>query len=182
MKDKLLEGIVKSRTLVLSEPVSSEMVEKSVQLLTLMEADDASKPVTVLINSPGGEAYSGLGLYDTLRYIRPTIRVVVNGLCASAGILLLLAGDKGQRFSLPHSRFMIHQPRGGARGTSSDIQIEANEIKKLREIYFKIIARECGKPAETIQKDADRDLWMSAEEALEYGIIDKIITNRGEMD
>ena len=134
------------------------------------------------MNSPGGEAYSGLGLYDTLRFTKSPIRIVVNGLCASAGILLLLSGDKGQRFTLPHSRFMIHQPRGGARGTSSDIQIEATEIKKLREIYFEIIAGECGKTEEEVRKDADRDLWLSAQEAVDYGIVDKIVTHRGEID
>lgn len=182
MRDKLLDSIVKSRTLVLSEPVSSDMVEKSVQLLTFMEADSHTKPITVLVNSPGGEAYSGLGLYDTLRYCRPPITVVVNGLCASAGILLLLAAEKDRRFSLPHSRFMVHQPRGGARGTSSDIQIEAKEITKLREIYFRIIAGECDKTPEQVQKDADRDLWLSADEAKDYGLITRIITHRGEMD
>ncbi|MDF1664900.1 MAG: ATP-dependent Clp protease proteolytic subunit [Planctomycetota bacterium] len=182
MRDKQLAAIIKSRTLVLSEPVSSEMVEKSVQLLTFMEAEDATKPVTVLLNSPGGEAYSGLGLYDTLRYMRPPIHVVVNGLCASAAILTVLAADKENRYSLPNSRFMIHQPRGGARGTSSDIQIEAIEIKKLRSMYYEIISKQTGRELAQVEKDSDRDCWLSAEEAVEYGLVSKVITHRGEIE
>jgi ATP-dependent Clp protease, protease subunit len=182
MRDKQLEAIVKSRTLVLSEPVSSDMVEKSVQLLTFMEADDDSKPITVLVNSPGGEAYSGLGLYDTLRYVKPPITVVVNGLCASAAILTLLATDKERRFTLPNSRFMIHQPRGGARGTSSDIQIEATEIKALRSMYYEIISKQTGRDLEQVAIDSDRDCWLSAEEAVEYGLCAKVITKRAEIE
>jgi ATP-dependent Clp protease, protease subunit len=182
MRDKQLGAIIKSRTLVLSEPISSELVEKTVQLLTFMEAEDQNKPITVLLNSPGGEAYSGLGLYDTFRYVRPPITVVVNGLCASAAILTVLATDKDHRFTLPNSRFMIHQPRGGARGTSSDIQIEAAEIKKLREMYYEIISEQCGRDIAQVEKDADRDCWLSAEQAVEYGLVSKVISHRGEID
>lgn len=182
MRDKLLQHIVESRTIVLSEAVSSSLVEKTVQLLSFMEAESATKGITVLINSPGGEAYSGLGLYDALRFVKPPVTCIVNGLCASAGILVLLATEKERRFSLPNSRFMIHQPSGGARGTSSDIQIEAAEIKKLREIYFEIIARECDKTPEKVHADADRDFWISADEAAEYGLISKVITQRGEIE
>lgn len=182
MRDKLLEGILESRTLVISEAVSSSLVEKTMQLLTFMEARDHAAPIQVLINSPGGEAYSGLGLYDMLRYVRAPINCIVNGLCASAGILILLATEKERRFALPNSRFMIHQPSGGARGTSSDIQIEAQEIKKLRAMYFDIIGRECGKKPETVQKDADRDFWFGSEEAVSYGLISKVITRHGEIE
>lgn len=181
MRDKLFERIIKSRTVVISEGVSSSLVEKTTQLLSFMEADDATAPITVLINCPGGEAYSGLGLYDTLRFIKPPVITVVNGLCASAAILILLAAEKERRFSLPHSRFMIHQPRGGARGSSSDIQIEASEIKKLRSVYFDIIGDRCGKTAEQVQKDADRDFWTGAEAAKDYGLISKVVTHRGEI-
>jgi ATP-dependent Clp protease, protease subunit len=182
MKDKMFEALVKSRTIVISEPVSSELVEKTTRLLTFMENESQTKPVTVLVNSPGGEAYSGLGLYDTLRFVRCPITVVVNGLCASAAVLVLLAVPKERRFSLPNSRFMIHQPSGGARGTSSDIQIEATEIKALRSIYFKIIGEACGKDPEEARKDADRDFWINPEDARDYGLISKVITQRGEID
>jgi len=181
-KDKQLEAIVKSRTIVISDAVSQELMAKVLALLTFMEADDTEKPITVIINTPGGEAYSGLGLYDALRFARSPIRAIVNGLCASAGILVLLAAEPENRFSLPNSRFMIHQPSGGARGSSSDIQIEAIEIKKLRSVYFDIIGKSCGKEGVKVQGDADRNLWFGSEEAVEYGLISKVVTFHGDLD
>lgn len=181
MNKEEIKRIIDSRTLIFSRGVSSGMMEEITKLITFMEKESSTDPITAIINSPGGEAYSGLGLYDALTFMEPPLVTIVNGLCASAGILILLAADAEDRYSLPHSRFMIHQPSGGARGTSSDIQIEANEIKTLRTLYFQIIADKCGKELEEVLKDADRDFWLSAGEALEYKLVSKVISKRSEI-
>lgn len=180
-KKEKLTRIIESRTLVLSDAVSKNMMREVLELLTFMESDSQEEPITVIINSPGGEAYSGLGLYDALKSIASPLVVIVNGICASAGILILLAADSENRFTLPNSRFMIHQPSGGARGTSSDIQIEAAEIKKLRAMYFEIIAEECGKNVEEVHEAADRDFWLDAKAAVEYGLVSKVIQKKSDI-
>ena len=182
MNDRELELILKSRTIVISEDVNSRMAGEITQLVTWMEAEDPAKPILVTINSPGGEAYTGLGIHDTLAATSCPVYTMVNGLCASAGIVILLSpAEKRHRVSLPSSRFMIHQPSGGAQGTASDIAIKAENMKALRQMYFEIIARRCGKTAEEVTEKAKRDFWLSAEEAREYGLIDRIITRKGEV-
>lgn len=182
MKDRELELILKSRTIVISEDVNSEMAGNITRMVTFMEADDPKAPILVTINSPGGEAYTGLGIYDTLRYTACPVYTLVNGLCASAGIVILLSAEKERRFSLPSSRFMIHQPSGGASGTASDIEIKAENMKALRQMYFDIIAERCGRAADEVTERAKRDFWLGAGEALEYGLVNKIISKRSELD
>jgi ATP-dependent Clp protease, protease subunit len=178
-----LERILKSRTIVLSDAVSSSMMADLLELLEFMEDESTEEPITVVINSPGGEAYSGLGIYDALRFIKSPLKVRVNGLCASAGILILLAADAENRVTLPHSRFMIHQPSGGVRGQASDIQIEAKEMKDLRSAYFKLIGARCGgKTEEEVTTGADRDQWLNATQALEYGLVSRVISNKSELE
>lgn len=182
MNDRELELILKSRTIVISEDVNSRMAGEITQLATWMEAEDPKAPILVTINSPGGEAYTGLGIHDTLASLACPVYTMVNGLCASAGIVILLSPhDKTHRVSLPSSRFMIHQPSGGAQGTASDIAIKAENMKALRQMYFEIIAQRCGRKVDEVTDRAKRDFWLSAEEAREYGLIDRIITNKSEV-
>jgi ATP-dependent Clp protease protease subunit len=146
-----------------------------------MEQKDSKKPITVIINSPGGSADAGFAIYDMLRFIKPPVTTVVNGLCASAGILIHLAADKKRRFCMPESRFMIHQPSTMGRGTASDLDITAREILKLRDRYNKIIAETTGKPEAQMLEDARRDFWLDAGKALEYGLVHKVVKSRDDL-
>ncbi len=181
LHDRELEYVVKSRTIVISEDVNSQMAGRITRLITYMEAENPDAPILVTINSPGGEAYTGLGIHDTLKATQCPIYTLVNGLCASAGIVILLSAEKERRFSLPSSRFMIHQPSGGAQGTASDIEIKAENMKVLRKMYFDLIAAACGHKAEDVTFRAKRDFWLSAEEASAYNLVSKVITKRGEL-
>jgi ATP-dependent Clp protease protease subunit len=134
-----------------------------------------------MINSPGGSADSGFAIFDIIRFVTPPVHTVVNGLCASAAVLILLAGDKGRRYSLPGSRFLIHQPSTAGRGAASDLDITAREILKLRERYNRIISESTGREMDKVLEDARRDFWLSATEALEYKLIDKIVSERKEL-
>lgn len=147
------------------------------QLLYLSSIDENSD-ISIYINSPGGIVYSGLGIYDTMQYVTPNISTVCTSLAASMASVILCAGTPGKRYALPHSRVMIHQPLGGAEGQASDIEITAREIGKLKKELYTIIADHTGKPIKKIEKDGDRDHWMIASEALEYGMIDKILTSK----
>ncbi len=174
--------LLESRIVMCTGPVTDKMAREVSSRCLVMEAADSSKPITVFINSPGGSADSGFAIYDILRFVACPVRTVVNGLCASAGILIHLAGDDGQRFCLPESRFMIHQPSTAGQGTASDLDITAQEVVKLRVRYNKIIADVAGKTPEQIVADAHRDFWLNATEAKDYGIIDSVIASRSEMD
>ncbi|MCB9868327.1 MAG: ATP-dependent Clp protease proteolytic subunit [Planctomycetes bacterium] len=174
--------LLEARIILCTGPVTDKMAKEVTSRLLVMEAQDASRPVTVFINSPGGSADSGFAIYDILRFAAPPIRTVVNGLCASAGILIHLAGDPGQRISLPESRFMIHQPSTAGQGTASDLDITAKEVMKLRARYNKIIADAAGKKPDDIVADAHRDFWLNATEAKQYGIVDRVIATRAELD
>ncbi len=173
--------LVESRTLMVTGPITDELAEKVTTRLMVMERMDRERPITVLINSPGGSADSGFAIYDILRFVEPPVRTVVNGLCASAGILVHLAAEKGNRFAMPESRFMVHQPSTAGQGTASDLDITAKEVIKLRERYIAIIAQSCGQDPERVLEDARRDFWLNSKEALDYGLIDKIVTNRDEL-
>lgn len=173
--------LVDSRTLLVSGPVSDEMAQHVASRLIVMERLDPERPITVMINSPGGSADAGFAIYDMLRFVTPPIRTVVNGLCASAAILILLATDKKNRFSLPESRFLIHQPSTTGHGTASDLDITAREILKLRERYNKIIAETTGQQVEKVLADARRDFWLNAKESLDYGLVCKILKKRSDM-
>lgn len=180
--DTMLERyLLKARILLLTGPVSDKMAQQCTSRLFAMEAKDAKAPITVMINSPGGSADSGFAIYDLLRFVKPPVRTCVNGLCASAGILIHLAGDKGHRFAMPHARFMIHQPSTMGQGSASDLDITAQQVIRLRESYNRIIARECGQDEKRVLEDARRDFWLNSAQALEYGLIDKIVESRADL-
>jgi ATP-dependent Clp protease protease subunit len=169
-----------SRTLLFSGPVDDKMLREASIRCLAMEQKDSKKPITAFINSPGGSADAGFAIYDMLRFIKPPVITVVNGLCASAGILIHLAADKKRRFCLPESRFMIHQPSTMGR-TASDLDITAKEILKLRDRYNKIIAEACSKQAADVLESARRDFWLDAGQALEYGLVHKVVKKREEL-
>jgi ATP-dependent Clp protease protease subunit len=177
----MLKSIIKARTILVAEEVSDKMYQKVVSRLILMEQDDAKLPITILVNSPGGAADSGFAIFDALRAFKPPIRTICNGLCASAAVLIYLAAPKERRGSLPNSRFLLHQPSTMMQGTASDIQINADEILKLRERYNQIVAMETGKSADQVTRDADRDFWLSPGQAKEYGLVGKVIKSLSEM-
>lgn len=143
--------------------------------LLYLDSSDPGKDVSIYVNSPGGSVYAGLGIYDTMQYISSDVTTICTGMAASMAAVLLVAGEKDKRFALPHSRVMIHQPMGGAQGQASDIEITAREIKKLKHELYTIIAEHSGQPFEKVERDSDRDYWMTAEEAKEYGMIDTIL-------
>ena len=147
------------------------------QLLYLDQADQG-KDINIYINSPGGSVYAGLGIYDTMQFIKSDVSTICTGMAASMAAVLLVAGQEGKRFALPHSRVMIHQPMGGAQGQASDIEITAREIQKLKQELYTIIADHSHQPYDKVWADSDRDYWMTAQEAQEYGMIDKVFTKR----
>ncbi|NNC70079.1 MAG: ATP-dependent Clp endopeptidase proteolytic subunit ClpP [Flavobacteriaceae bacterium] len=144
--------------------------------LLFLESTDNSKDISIYINSPGGSVYAGLGMYDTMQFIKPDVATICTGMAASMAAVLMCAGKKGKRSALPHSRIMIHQPLGGAQGQASDIEITAREILKLKEELYQIIAKHSGQTVKKVHDDSDRDYWMKAEEALEYGMVDEVLT------
>ncbi|OBX25659.1 ATP-dependent Clp protease protease subunit [Gelidibacter algens] len=145
--------------------------------LLFLESTDASKDIQIYINSPGGSVYAGLGIYDTMQLIKPDVATICTGMAASMGAVLLCAGEKGKRSGLTHSRVMIHQPLGGAQGQASDIEISAREIVTLKEELYKIIAKHSGQDYEKVYNDSDRDYWMKADRAKEYGMIDEVLSS-----
>jgi ATP-dependent Clp protease protease subunit len=170
--------LLRERIIFLGEPVTSESANRVVAQLLFLEAEDPEKDIFLYINSPGGSVYDGLGIFDTMQHIKPDVQTVCVGLAASMGAFLLCAGAQGKRSSLSHSRIMIHQPLGGARGQASDIRIQADEILFLKERLNRELAERTGQPMERIQTDTDRDFFMSPEEARTYGLIDKVIEKR----
>ena len=143
--------------------------------LLFLESVDSTKDISIYINSPGGGVYAGLGIYDTMQFIKPEVATICTGMAASMGAVLMCAGEKGKRSALPHSRIMIHQPLGGAQGQASDIEITAREILKLKDELYKIIAKHSGQKLKKVHDDSDRDYWMKADEAKSYGMIDEIL-------
>ncbi len=172
--------LLKERIVFLGTPIDDNIASLVISQLLFLEAEDPSKDIYLYVNSPGGIVSSGLAIYDTIKYIKPDVVTTCMGQAASMGALLLAAGTKGKRYALPHARIMIHQPLGGAEGQASDIAIAANEILRIKHVLNEILADATGKSLEQIEKDTDRNYFMSAEEALEYGLIDKILTSRSE--
>jgi len=172
----ILQKLIRARTILVSEVVSDKLYRRVVTQLVLMQDDNATLPITVYVNSPGGSADSGFAIYDMLRFVKPPVRTVCTGLCASAAVLIYLAAPRERRFSLPNSRFLLHQPSTSLFGAAADIEINANEILRLREVYNKIVSDQTGRPYDQVNKDADRDFWLAAPAALEYGLIGKIVT------
>jgi ATP-dependent Clp protease protease subunit len=172
--------LLKERVIFLVGPVNDHTANLVVAQLLFLESENPEKDISLYINSPGGSVSAGLAIYDTMQFIKPDVSTLCTGLAASMGAFLLAAGAKGKRFSLPNSRIMIHQPLGGASGQASDIEIQAREILYLRERLNTILSEKTGQNMDQIGRDTDRDNFMSAEQAVEYGMIDKVLTHRAE--
>lgn len=170
--------LLKERVIFMVGPVNDQMANLIVAQLLFLESENPEKDISLYINSPGGSVSAGMAIYDTMQFIKSDVSTLCTGMAASMGAFLLAAGAKGKRFSLPNSRIMIHQPLGGAQGQASDIEIQAREILYLRERLNGILAEKTGKTIEQIGKDTDRDNFMSADAAVEYGLIDKVLINR----
>jgi ATP-dependent Clp protease protease subunit len=170
--------LLNDRIIFLSDEVNDATASLVVAQLLFLEAQDPDKDISFYINSPGGSVTAGMAIYDTMNFIKCDVSTICIGMAASMGAFLLSAGTKGKRIALPHSEIMIHQPLGGAQGQASDIKIRADLILRTRDMLNKILAENTGKPIEQIERDTDRDYFMTAEQALEYGIIDKIYTHR----
>jgi len=174
--------LLKDRIIFLGTPLNDELANLLIAQLLFLESEDPEKDINFYINSPGGVVTSGLAVYDTMQYIKPEIATVCIGQAASMGALLLCAGAHGKRYSLPNSRIMIHQPMGGSQGQATDIEIQAREILRMRDTLNRILQHHTGKDLEQIQKDTDRDFFMSGEDARDYGLIDHVISNRDDLE
>ena len=177
--------LIADRIIFLGSQVNDYVSNVIIAQLLFLESTDSKKDITMYINSPGGSVYAGLGIYDTMKYVNPDVATICTGLAASMGAILLCGGAEKKRSALPHSRIMIHQPLGGTQGQASDIEITAREIMKIKKELSNIIAKHTGKDYDTILKDSDRDYWMIAQEAKEYGLIDEVlvrhkITDKGK--
>ena len=172
--------LLKDRIIFLSGEVEDNMANTIVAQMLLLEAEDPDKDIYLYINSPGGVVTAGMAIYDTMQYIKPDVSTICIGQAASMGSLLLTAGAKGKRFALPNARIMIHQPLGGARGQSTDVQIQAKELLRIRQMLNEILSQRTGKSMEQIEADTERDNFMSAAEAVEYGLVDKVIVREAD--
>ena len=170
--------LMMDRIIFLGTAIDDDVANIIQAQLLFLESVDSTSDIQIYLNTPGGYVNAGLGIYDTMQYIKPDVATICTGLAASMGSVLLCAGQKGKRTALEHSRVMIHQPLGGAQGQASDIEIAAREILKTKEELYSIIAKHTGKSIKKIEKDGDRDYWLTAKEALEYGIIDEILVNK----
>jgi ATP-dependent Clp protease protease subunit len=174
----IFSRLLKDRILFIGIPIDDAYSNLVIAQLLFLEAEDPDKDIHLYINSPGGSVTASLAIYDTMQYIKPAMETICMGQAASGAALLLAAGAKGKRFALPHARIMIHQPYGGAQGQASDIQIQAKEILRMREELDRILASHTGQTLERVEKDSDRDFFMSPEEAKDYGLIDEVIHSR----
>lgn len=174
--------LLKERIVFLGTPVTDEISSLIIAQLLFLEADDPDKDITFYINSPGGSVTAGLAIYDTMQYVRCDIATLCMGQAASMGAFLLAAGTAGKRFTLPNARIMIHQPMGGFQGQATDVDIHAREILRLRADLNRILAKHTGKPVKKVQTDTERDYFMNAEEACQYGIVDKVLVSREQTD
>ncbi len=174
--------LLKDRIILLGSAIDDHVASLICAQLLFLESEDPEKEIYMYVNSPGGVVTAGMAIYDTMQYIAPPVATLCMGQAASMAALLLGAGEKGLRYALPHSRIMIHQPLGGAQGQATDIGIQAREILRMRESLNTILAGHTGQSMERIEKDTERDYFMTAQEALDYGLIDKIMTKRGDME
>jgi len=177
----IFSRLLMDRIVFLGSPISDEVANVLIAQLLFLQAENAEKDVYLYVNCPGGAVYAGLAIYDTIQFMSAPVSTICMGMAASMGALLLAAGEKGRRSALPNSRIMIHQPSGGSQGTASDIEIQAKEIIYARGLINEILATHTGQPIERVADDADRDRFMSPREAVEYGLIDQIITNQGDV-
>lgn len=169
--------LMMDRIIFLGSGIDDQIANIVQAQLLFLESVDAKKDIQIYLNSPGGSVYAGLGIYDTMQYIQPDVATICTGMAASMGAVLLCAGAAGKRTALPHSRVMIHQPMGGAQGQASDMEITIKEVLKLKKELYDIIAKHSGKDYKQVEKDSDRDYWMKADEAKEYGMIDEVLVN-----
>lgn len=179
-ENNLIEKILKTRNILLSGEINKALGERVIRQLILLE-DQGGDPIKVFIDSPGGDADAGFAIFDMMRFVKPPILTIGMGLVASAAAIILLAAPKERRLALPNSHYLIHQPLSGMRGVATEIEIHARELDRLRRRINKLIAEETGTEIDKVEKDTDRDYWMNAEEALGYGLIDRIITRREEL-
>ena len=177
----LYSRLLRDRIIFLTGEVNDQSASSIIGQLLFLESENPDKDISLYINSPVGSVTAGMGIYDTMRFIRPKVNTICVGLAASMGALLLSSGEKGKRFALPHSRVMIHQPLGGMQGQATELEIVAREILRTKAELNQILADNTGKPVETVARDTERDYWLTAQEALEYGLIDRIFTTREEL-
>ncbi len=177
----LEERLLDSRTIILAEPITAEVAEKVTSRLLLLDEEDPEEPIDIYINSPGGSVDAGFGIYDMARFVGAPVRCICTGLTASAAVIVLLAAEKENRLTLPNSRFLIHQPSAGVSGSTADIEIEADQILKIRQRINSLIAEETGQLLEQVEQDTRRNYWLDAEESLDYGLITRIIQSRTEL-
>lgn len=170
--------LMMDRIIFLGTGINDQVANIVQAQLLFLESTDSKKDIQIYMNSPGGSVYAGLGIYDTMQVVSPDVATICTGMAASMGAVLLCAGTEGKRTALPHSRVMIHQPMGGAQGQVSDMEITLKEITKLKKELYDIISKHSGKPFDQVEADSDRDYWMTAEEALEYGMIDEILRSK----
>ncbi len=178
----IFSRLLKERIVFIGMPIDDTIASLVIAQLLFLESEDPDKDIHLYVNSPGGSVSSGLAIYDTMQYIRPDISTICIGMAASMAAVLLAGGTKGKRTALPNSRIMIHQPWGGVQGTATDISIQAEEILKMKKRINQILAHHCGKALEVIEKDTDRDYYMSSEEAKTYGLIDNILVKKPRID
>lgn len=178
MEDRLLEA----RTLIIADEVSDALYRRVATMLTLLERKDKKAPITAYVNSPGGSADSGFAIFDLFRFSPCPITTVANGVVASAAVLIFLGAPQGRRVSLPNARFLLHQPSTAARGQASDIDITAKEIAKLRRRYNEVVSEATGKTLEVVEKDSDRDFWLTAQEAVDYKLVNRVLTARSQLE
>ncbi len=174
----IYERLFRERIIFLSEEVDDGIANAIVAYLLYLDSDDNTKPIYLYINSPGGSVTAGMAIYDTMQHIKSEVITICVGMAASMGAFLLAAGTPGKRMALPHARIMIHQPLGGTRGQATDIEIEAREVIRLKHALNEMLAKHTGKPVEQIERDTDRDYFMSAVEAMNYGLVDRVIEDR----
>ena len=177
----IFSRLLRDRVVFLTGPVTTESANLVIAQLLFLESEDPEKDISLYINSPGGSVYAGMGIYDTMQFIKPAVSTICVGMAASMGAFLLAAGEKGKRYALPNSRIMIHQPSGGSQGMASDIEIQAREILDLKQTLNAILAERTGQSIETIARDTDRVNYMNPLQAKAYGLIDDIFVKRGEM-
>lgn len=183
IESSLQKKLFDKRVIVLSEAIHAQSAKMVIEKLLALEAADENLDIWIYLNSPGGEISSGFGIYDTIRFIKPKVKILVTGLAASIATVILLAAEKEFRYSLPNSRLLIHQPliHGNIQGQASDIEIHAKEILKMREKIAELYNKETGQPIDRVRRDIERDYWMTSGEALEYGLITKIVSSRSEI-
>ncbi|MDA3950411.1 MAG: ATP-dependent Clp protease proteolytic subunit [Spirochaeta sp.] len=177
----LLDKMLKTRTILISGEINKELAERVIRQLLILE-QEGDEAIRVFIDSPGGDADAGYAIFDTIRFVKPEVQTVGIGLVASAGALILLAGTKENRLAFPNSHYLIHQPLSGIRGVATEIEIHAREIEKMRGRINKLISEETGQPMERVEKDTDRDYWLSAEEARDYGLVSRIVHTRSDLE